>query len=134
MSDKYATNDEPTEPREPTRYPSCNDFLTSSCAILYITAKPLPMIELSSLSRRFWTFSGRGVPYISSALLIESFLIPSTAPSTTGGHFFLGIGRTSPIISAIRFVFVTTTSYALSLPKYANSSSISFVVLKYKGA
>ena len=43
-----------------------------------------------------------------------------------------GIARKSPsIISAILFVFVTTTSNAFSSPKYLNSSNISLVVLKY---
>ena len=57
-----AANDEPTEPLEPTRYPSSFDFHTSFCAIIYITEYPLLIIELSSLSRRSFTISGRGLP------------------------------------------------------------------------
>ena len=33
-----AANDEPTEPREPTRYPSSSDLFTSICALTYMTA------------------------------------------------------------------------------------------------
>ena len=57
-----AANDEPTEPLDPTRYPSSFDFHTSFCAIIYITEYPLLIIELSSLSRRSFTISGRGLP------------------------------------------------------------------------
>ena len=45
-----AAKDEPTEPLEPTRYPSSFDFHTSFCAIIYMTEYPLDIIELSSLS------------------------------------------------------------------------------------
>ena len=38
IPDKKATKDEPTEPLEPTIYPSSFDFLTSFCAIIYITS------------------------------------------------------------------------------------------------
>ncbi len=39
-----AANDEPTDPLEPTIYPSSFDFHTSFCAIMYITEYPLLII------------------------------------------------------------------------------------------
>ena len=36
-----ATKEEPTDPREPTRYPSCSDSYTSFWAIMYNTADPV---------------------------------------------------------------------------------------------
>ena len=53
IPDMYATKDDPTEPREPTRYPSSLDFHTSFCAMMYITAKPLEMMEFNSLSKTY---------------------------------------------------------------------------------
>ena len=38
IPDIVAAKDDPTEPREPTRYPSSLDFHTNFCAIIYITA------------------------------------------------------------------------------------------------
>ena len=64
-----AANEEPTEPLEPTRYPSSFDFQTSFCAIIYITAYPLLIIELSSLSSLSTTTGGRSGPYMACALL-----------------------------------------------------------------
>ena len=57
-----ATNEEPTEPRDPTRYPSSFDFHTSFCAMMYITAYPLEIMEFSSRSRRAETISGSSSP------------------------------------------------------------------------
>ena len=58
----------------------------------------------------------------------------SSHPGMCGGHFSGDIGLICSHMSAILFVFVTTTSYAFSSPKYLNSSNISSVVLKYNGA
>ena len=55
-------------------------------------------------------------------------------PGICGGHFSGDIGLIQSHISETLFVFVTTTSYAFSFPRYENSSSISSVVLKYSGA
>ena len=52
IPDMVATNDDPTDPREPTRYPSSFDFHTSFCAMIYITAKPFLMMEFNSRSKR----------------------------------------------------------------------------------
>ena len=38
-----ATNDEPTDPLEPTKNPSLLDFLTSLWAIKYIGSNPAPI-------------------------------------------------------------------------------------------
>ena len=48
-----ATKDEPTDPLDPTKYPSEYDFATNFCAIRYNTAYPLLIIEFSSLSNLF---------------------------------------------------------------------------------
>ena len=64
-----ATKDEPTEPREPTRYPSSLDFHTSFWAMIYMTANPLEIMEVSSRSSRSVTIFGRFSPYISWARL-----------------------------------------------------------------
>ena len=40
-----ATKEEPTDPLEPTRYPWSFESPTSFCAMIYITANPLEMIE-----------------------------------------------------------------------------------------
>ena len=52
IPDIVAAKEEPTDPREPTRYPSSFDFHTSFWAMIYITAYPLEIIEFSSRSRR----------------------------------------------------------------------------------
>ena len=52
----------------------------------------------------------------------------------TGGHLSGLTGSITSILSAIFLVFVTTISYALSYPRYENSSSISSVVRRYNGA
>ena len=57
-----ATKEEPTEPREPTRYPFSTELCTSFWAIMYSTANPCLMMEVSSLSRRLATISGTGSP------------------------------------------------------------------------
>ena len=92
------------------------------------------IIEFSSLSNLVCTISGNGSPYNSCAFLYAIFFISSSHPGICGGHFSGDIGLICSHISDILFVFVTTTSYAFSSPKYANSSSISSVVLKYNGA
>ena len=80
------------------------------------------------------TKSGSGSPYSSCALLYAIFFIVCSHPSICGGHFSGDIGLIFSHKSAILFVFVTTTSYAFSSPKYSNSFSISSVVRKYNGA
>ena len=45
-----ATKELPTDPREPTRYPSSTDFHTSFCAMMYITANPFLIMEFNSFS------------------------------------------------------------------------------------
>ena len=62
-----ATKEDPTEPLEPTRYPSSLDFHTNFCAMMYITANPLDMIEFSSLSSRSVTTGGNSFPYMECA-------------------------------------------------------------------
>ena len=62
MSLIVAAKEDPTEPLEPTRYPSCIDLVTSFWAMIYITAYPLLMIEPSSLSNLFSTISGKLSP------------------------------------------------------------------------
>ena len=57
-----ATNEEPTDPRDPTRYPSAFDFHTNFCAMMYITEYPLEMIEFNSFSNRLDTASGKSLP------------------------------------------------------------------------
>ena len=86
------------------------------------------------MSSLVWTISGNVSPYSSCAFLYAIFLISSSHPGICGGHFSGDIGSILSHISATLFVFVTTTSYAFSLPKYSNSLSISSVVLKYNGA
>ena len=115
-------------------YPSSFDFQTNFCAIIYITEKPFFIIEFNSLSSLSCTIPGNCSPYNSWALLYAIFFISSSQPGMCGGHFSGDIGLILSHISLILFVFFTTTSYAFSGPKYWNSSSISFVVLKYKGA
>ena len=57
----------------------------------------------------------------------------SSAPSILGGKVSSGIGFIFSILSAIRFVFVITTSLAFSAPRYSNSLSISSVVRRNNG-
>ena len=82
---KNATTEDPTDPLEPTKYPLSTDFLTSFCAIKYNTAKPFPIIELSSFSILSSRNSGNGFPYNSYALSYVMFLTSSSAPSISGG-------------------------------------------------
>ena len=105
-----ATNDEPTEPLEPTMYPSAFDFQTSFCAIMYITENPFLIIDVSSLSSLSSTICGSGSPYNSCALLYAISLMSSSHPGICGGHFSGDIGLICSHISAILLVFVTTTS------------------------
>ena len=74
-------------------------------------------MEPSSRAKRFSTISGSGSPYFSFARAHVIELSCSSAPSMNGGKTPSGIGRISSIISAILFGFVTTTSYAFSLPR-----------------
>ena len=113
----FATNDEPTEPLEPTKYPSSFDFSTNLCAIIYNVENPFFMIESNSLFSLACTISGSGSPYSSFALFSQVSFISSSAPGITGGHFSFDIGQTSSHISAILFGFVTTNSYAFSESK-----------------
>ena len=112
-----ATNDEPTEPLEPTMYPSAFDFQTSFCAIMYITENPFLIIDVSSLSSLSSTICGSGSPYNSCALLYAISLMVFSQSLMYGGHFSGDIGLICSHISAILLVFVTTTSYAFSSPK-----------------
>ena len=105
-----ATNDEPTDPLEPTIYPSSFDFHTSFCAIMYITENPFFIIEFNSLSSLSCTISGSGSPYNSCALLNAISFIVCSQPSMCGGHFSGDIGLILSHISDTLFVFVTTTS------------------------
>ncbi len=57
-----ATKELPTLPLEPTRYPSSTDFHTNFCAMMYITAKPLVMMEWSSFFSLASTISGNSGP------------------------------------------------------------------------
>ena len=101
---------------------------------MYITEKPFFIIESSSLSNLSWTICGNFSPYSSCALPYPISLIVSSHPGIWGGHFSGEIGLILSHISEILFVFVTTTSYAFSFPRYSNSLSISSVVLRYNGA
>ena len=101
---------------------------------MYITEKPFLIIDVSSLSNLSSTIWGNCSPYNSCALEYAISLIVVSHPSICGGHFSGEIGFIFSHISAILFVFVTTTSYAFSSPKYSNSFSISSVVRKYIGA
>ena len=80
-----ATKDDPTDPLEPTKYPSSLDFQTNFCAIIYITENPFFIIEPNSFSNLFSTISGKGSPYISLALLYAIVSISSSAPGILGG-------------------------------------------------
>ena len=62
MPAMLATKDDPTDPRDPTRYPSATDFHTSFWAMMYMTANPLEMMECSSFFRRSSTTCGRSSP------------------------------------------------------------------------
>ena len=117
IPDIDATNDEPTEPREPTRYPCSSLYCTSFCAIIYSTAKPCLIIDVSSFSSRDDTISGGGSPYSSFARVQQRRCSSSSEPSRFGVYVPFGIGRTSSIMSAIRLVFVITTSRAPSSPR-----------------
>ena len=97
---------------------------------MYITENPFFIIEFSSLSNLSCTNAGNGSPYNLCALSYAISLIVCSHPSICGGHFSGDIGLIFSHISAILFVFVTTTSYAFSSPKYSNSFSISSVVLR----
>ena len=68
MPDVYAAKEDPTEPLEPTRYPSDMLFSTSFLAMIYITAYPLEMMEFSSLASLCSTIGGSSSPYCSCAL------------------------------------------------------------------
>ena len=113
-----ATNDEPTEPLEPTIYPSAFDFQTNFCAIIYITEKPFFIIEFSSFSNLSSTIGGNSSPYNLCALSYAIVLIVCSQLFIYGGHFSGEIGLILSHISETLFVFVTTTSYAFSSPKY----------------
>ena len=97
---------------------------------MYITENPFFIIESNSFCNLFATISGRFSPYSSCAFVYAISFIVCSQLSIYGGHFSGEIGLILSHISAILFVFVTTTSYAFSSPKYSNSLSISSVVLK----
>ena len=101
---------------------------------MYNVENPFFIIEFNSLFNLSSTTFGSTSPYSLFALPMHISSIVFSAPSIWGGHFSFDIGLITSHMSAILFVFVTTTSKAFSLPKYSNSSSISSVVLKYNGA
>ena len=57
-----AAKDEPTDPLEPTKYPSSFDLQTNFWAIIYNTAYPFFIIELNSLSSLSSTIFGKFSP------------------------------------------------------------------------
>ena len=67
-------------------------------------------MDSSSISRRSATYSGTGSPYHSFAFAQQMSRSSCSAPGIVGLNVPGGIGVTCSIISAILFVFVTTTS------------------------
>ena len=77
---------------------------------MYITENPFLIIEFNSFSNLSSTILGSSSPYNSCAFPYAISLIVSSHPGICGGHFSGDIGHIFSHISAILFVFVTTTS------------------------